>query len=212
MFGILVLLALPSSPGLTAAAPVFLQDEQKPPAPESAPPDATQEQKEEKQEPPPAATEPPPVEPAPDSTKPSEASAPTATQTPEKKPAPAKHRVRRKSKKRSSKPPAAPAASGNSKVVVKNGGATDPKIELAPGMGKQQASQQQQDTNRLLATADANLKKLAGRQLGSSQQATVKQVKTYMQQAKSAADQGDVQGAHNLALKASLLSEELTKP
>jgi hypothetical protein len=96
-------------------------------------------------------------------------------------------------------------------VVVRNGSTSEPKIELAPGLGKQQASQQQQDTSRLLAAADANLKKLSGQALGANQQAAVKQVKTYMQQSRSATQSGDIQGAHNLALKAQLLSEDLSK-
>jgi len=61
----------------------------------------------------------------------------------------------------------------------------------------------------LLATSDANLKKISGRQLNASQQDTVKQIKSYMDQAKKAATGGDVQRAYNLAVKANLLSAEL---
>jgi len=66
-----------------------------------------------------------------------------------------------------------------------------------------------ESTNQLLATSDANLKKIAGRQLSESQQDTVKQIKTYMEQAKNAANGGDLQRAYNLAVKANLLSAEL---
>jgi len=71
------------------------------------------------------------------------------------------------------------------------------------------ASRQIESTNQLLAASDTNLKKISGRQLSASQQDTVKQIKSYMEQAKAAATDGDVQRAYNLAVKANLLSAEL---
>ncbi len=106
-------------------------------------------------------------------------------------------------------PTTAPAGSGPTKTVVRNGGAADPTVDLSPGLSPQQASHQTESTNQLLAASDANLKKIAGRQLNPSQQDTVKQIKNYMDQAKKAASDGDVQRAHNLAVKASLLSADL---
>ncbi len=64
-------------------------------------------------------------------------------------------------------------------------------------------------TYQLLASSDANLKKISGRQLSANQQDTVKQIKSYMEQANTAAKDGDVQRAHNLAVKANLLATEL---
>lgn len=93
--------------------------------------------------------------------------------------------------------------------MVRNGGTTDPTVQLSQGLNQQQASRELQTTNQLLATTGANLKKIAGRQLSASQQDTVGQIKTYMQQAKTAANSGDLQRAHNLAFKANLLSAEL---
>jgi hypothetical protein len=66
-----------------------------------------------------------------------------------------------------------------------------------------------ESTNQLLATSNANLKKISGRQLSANQEDTVKQIKSYMEQAKTAANDGDLQRAHNLAVKANLLSAEL---
>jgi hypothetical protein len=66
-----------------------------------------------------------------------------------------------------------------------------------------------ESTNQLLATSDANLKKVSGRPLNASQQDTVKQIKSYIDQAKNAAKAGDAQRAYNLAVKANLLSAEL---
>lgn len=95
---------------------------------------------------------------------------------------------------------------------MKNGSTSDPKIQLVPGLSKQQASQQLNNTNELLDATDVNLKKISGQQLTTSQQETLKQIKSYMQKAKEAVGVGDVQGAHNLAFKANLLSQELAKP
>jgi hypothetical protein len=106
-------------------------------------------------------------------------------------------------------PAATPAKSGPTKTVVRNGGTADPTVNLSPGVSAQQASRQTESTNQLLATSDANLKKISGRQLSSNQQDTVKQIKSYMGQAKTAAKGGDAQRAYNLAVKAKLLSAEL---
>jgi len=109
-------------------------------------------------------------------------------------------------------PTTAPTESGPTRTVVRNGGAADPTVDLSPGLSPQQASHQTESTNQLLAASDANLKKIAGHQLSPSQQDTVKQIKSYMDQAKKAESDGDVQRAHNLAVKASLLSADLVGP
>jgi hypothetical protein len=108
----------------------------------------------------------------------------------------------------------APATTGSSpgKTVVRNGGTGDSSVNLAPGVTPQQASREADNTNKLLATSNANLKKIAGRELSPSQQDTVKQINTYMNQARDAEKDGDVQRAHNLAVKASLLSADLVGP
>jgi hypothetical protein len=64
----------------------------------------------------------------------------------------------------------------------------------------------------LLAATDADLQKISARQLSASQQDTVKQIKSYVEEAKEAAKDGDVQRAYNLAVKANLLSAELAGP
>ena len=69
--------------------------------------------------------------------------------------------------------------------------------------------QQSENTKQLLAASDLNLNKISGRQLTPTQQDTVKQIKSYMEQSRNARDDGDVQRAYNLALKANLLSAEL---
>ena len=88
------------------------------------------------------------------------------------------------------------------KKVVRNGGTVDPVVQLAPGMSAEQASSQRQSTTQLLAATDANLKQISSRQLNSTQQDSVSQIRKYMEQAKAAEKAGDVQRAHNLASKA----------
>jgi hypothetical protein len=104
-----------------------------------------------------------------------------------------------------------PASDGPTKVIVKNGGASDPTVQLSPGVSPETASRQRQSTSLLLSTTENNLNATAGRQLSSSQKDTVTQVREYMKQAKASADAGDSQRAHNLAFKAKLLSDELAK-
>lgn len=96
-------------------------------------------------------------------------------------------------------------------VVVKNGSTSDPSTQFSSPLSPEQASRKKQDTAGLLTKADANLQGLSGHQLTASQQDTSAQVRSYMQQAKAAEESGDLQGAHNLAVKAVLLSNELVR-
>ena len=85
-------------------------------------------------------------------------------------------------------------------------------MDLSPEVNQKQASEQAKRADELLASSDANLKKISGRQLSASQGDTVKQIQSYIDQAKKAASDGDVQRAYNLAVKANLLSAELAGP
>src|SRR5580704_968246 len=67
-------------------------------------------------------------------------------------------------------------------TVIKNGGTDEPTVDLSPEVNQKQASEQTVRTNQLLANSDANLKKISGRQLSASQQDTVKQIQSYMDQ------------------------------
>ena len=96
------------------------------------------------------------------------------------------------------------------KTVVRNGSTDDAPEDLSPKPGPQ-ASKQTEAAKQLLTSTEANLKKILGRQLSPSEQATVKQIQTYMDQAKKATDDEDPQRAYNLAVKANLLSAELAK-
>jgi hypothetical protein len=101
--------------------------------------------------------------------------------------------------------------SQSGKVVVRNGGAREGTPELAPGSSKEQEQHKRENTNQLLATTDANLKRTAGRQLTPAQKSMMEEIRTYVAQSRAAARAGDLDRAHTLAYKAHLLSDELAK-
>lgn len=97
------------------------------------------------------------------------------------------------------------------KVVVREGGATEPKSQIAPGVTPAEAVRQRQNAERWLVSTDGQLKQLAGRTLNPQQQETVGQIHHYVQSARSALKEGDVGRASTLAQKAQLLSDDLVK-
>ena len=78
-------------------------------------------------------------------------------------------------------------------------------------MSKEQEQHNRASTAQLLATTRTNLQMIEGRQLTASQQDVVSQIRSYMQQAKSASDSGDLSRARTLAFKAHLLSDDLAR-
>jgi hypothetical protein len=165
----------------------------------------------------PKESSPPQSQPIPAQSQPSQETSQPKTEAPAavKKPATSKPRARKKAppkKRRSPSKTAPPKPDGSpGKRVVRNGSATEPAVQISPSVPQQQASSQLQNTNNLLNTADANLKSISGAQLNAGQEEMVKQVRTYMEQAKAAAGAGDLERANNLATKAQLLSAELAK-
>ena len=180
--------------------------DQAPPSQPSTPAPATQQQPDASsapQNPAPAKTEEPQANP------PQPQAAPQAAPAAPAKPAGKKPTRRPAAKKKSAaKTRQTP---GPSKVVISNGGTSDPQVQLSPSVSKQQANAALKNTNQLLDATDANLKKLSGRQLSSAQQDMVKQIRSYMLQARTAVAGGDVQQATNLATKARMLSDEMVK-
>ena len=194
-----------SPPGLTSQS----QQDAPQPSPPQPPPEGSQPSSQ------PEPTSPAPQQakpdqpatpqPAPDGAAPEPAQPAATAAKPESKPTPAK-----KSKKRSKKTkPTAQASDVPAKTVVRNGSTADPEVQLSPGLSQEQASRQRQNTTHLLERTEANLRKASVRELNASQQDMVRQIRTYVDQAKAAAESGDLQRAHNLAFKAHLLSDEL---
>jgi hypothetical protein len=97
-------------------------------------------------------------------------------------------------------------------IVVRHGGTTDPSIQLAGGATGGQAAQQKATANQMLASTEENLKKLEGRQLSASDQATVTQIRQYVEQSKTAITSNDMERARTLAWKAQTLSDDLVNP
>jgi hypothetical protein len=67
-----------------------------------------------------------------------------------------------------------------------------------------------QNTEQLLQAAEGNLRKVT-RQLSDGEEAMLRQARNYIAQSRSASQDGDLERAYNLAMKASLLSGELAK-
>jgi hypothetical protein len=96
--------------------------------------------------------------------------------------------------------------------IVRQGGSSEPSVQLVGGKGGQQSSADKDTANQLLGTTEENLKKIGGQQLTSSQQDMVDQIRQFMSQSKTAQATGDMERARALASKAQLLSQELVKP
>lgn len=114
--------------------------------------------------------------------------------------------TRKRRKRAVSAPDGAPR-----KIVVREGGASEPAAQIAPGMTPAEATRQRQNAEQLLASTDDKLKRLAGRTLDARQQESVGQIRNYMDGARSALKEGDVRRANTLAQKAHLLAEDLVK-
>jgi hypothetical protein len=97
------------------------------------------------------------------------------------------------------------------KKVVRDGGSSEPKVQLTGGTTAERASEKS-STEQLEAATQENLKKAEARELSPSQREIVTQIKQFLEQSKAAVAAGDLERGHNLALKANLLSEELVKP
>lgn len=159
-------------------------------------------------EPQPQAQQPAPETPPPQ-TEPEEQ--PAKTETPEKTPP---------KKKITKKPPATqPGQSASttqappkqtSKLVIQEGSAPASQGQLAAGVALEDSSPHKLTTEQLLQSAQANLNSI-NRPLSPDEQAIVSQIKDYIAQSRKATADSDLVRAHNLALKAHLLSDELVK-
>jgi len=106
-------------------------------------------------------------------------------------------------------PAAPPANCPPPKVIVRQGSTSEPSVQL---VGGDATSHERDAANQMLAATDANLKKIEGTQLSSSQQDMIAQIRQFMDQSKKATAAGDAEQARTLAWKAKTLSEELVGP
>jgi len=98
------------------------------------------------------------------------------------------------------------------KVIVRQGGTTEPSIQLAGGAAGNEAAQLRDTDNRILKSAEDNLARIAGQQLSANQQDMVNQIHQFMDEAKTAMGAGELERARTLASKAQQLSQELIPP
>jgi hypothetical protein len=96
-------------------------------------------------------------------------------------------------------------------TVVHDGGTADPAVQLTGESAAAQAPGKH-PADQLVGTTEENLKKIEGRELSPSQKEMLTQIHQFLEQSKAATAAGDIDRGHNLALKAHLLSDELTKP
>lgn len=156
----------------------------------------------------PAPTEPQPSESNPDQTPPAkEAEQPS----PQKPPSNRSATGVRKRHSRAQKPSTAAEAGEPRKIVIRQGGASDPIAQILPGITQEEASHQRENAQQLLASTESNLKQLAARTVNLNRQEMVVQIRQYIDGARLALKENDTQRAHTLALKAYLLSDDLVK-
>src|ERR1700674_2887526 len=109
----------------------------------------------------------------------------------------------------------APKASdgcSSAKTVVRNGGTSEPTVQLNGSASTGRGSHEGDTTEKLLASTEDNLKKTEGQQLSSNQQEIGTQIRHLWAKSKAASAPGDLNRARNLAFNANLLSDELAKP
>jgi hypothetical protein len=94
------------------------------------------------------------------------------------------------------------------RIVIQEGGAPASPGDITTPIAHDDATHRRLTTAQLQQSTEDNLRGLK-RVLSADEQATVAQVRDYMEQSRAAAAQDDLVRAHNLALKAHLLSDEL---
>ena len=103
-----------------------------------------------------------------------------------------------------------PGANPPNKVVVPDGSAPEPTNQISTTMPPDKESETKLNTERSLQNTEKNLKGITWAPSGD-QRVMIDQIKTYINQSRSANTAGDVVRASNLAQKARLLCDELLK-
>jgi hypothetical protein len=113
-------------------------------------------------------------------------------------------------RKRRKRPPPVPDGAPK-KIVVREGGASEPDAQIEPDITPEEAARKRQNAVQLLSSTDYELKRLTGRTLDAGQQETVGQIRNYMNGVRAALKEGNVGRANTLAEKAHLLADDLAK-
>jgi hypothetical protein len=112
-----------------------------------------------------------------------------------------------KSKQALTKNPNAPPP----KRVVPDGGSSATQMNFEPAETGDRAARDRNETDHLLGAADLNLQQLSFRQLSPADREMMKQIRSYMDQAKGAMAEGDYDLGKNLASKANQLSADMLR-
>jgi hypothetical protein len=104
--------------------------------------------------------------------------------------------------------PARPRVSSNN--PSQNDVASKPEVpQIAPQLTAAETSSAQQQTSQSLSVAERNITSATGRTLNATQQDLASKVRSFMAEAREAANSGDWTRARNAAKKAEVLSQEL---
>jgi hypothetical protein len=98
------------------------------------------------------------------------------------------------------------------KMTIPEGGTDSHSTsgQIPPGISHDDAIHSGASTDQLLESTDTNLRNIK-RQLSTDEQSILTQIQDYVTQSHQATKDGDLVRAHNLALKAHLLSDDLAK-
>lgn len=96
------------------------------------------------------------------------------------------------------------------RVVIQEGGANTSPGQVASSVPGDNSTAGQSSTQQLLDSTENNLRNIK-RKLSGDEESMVAQIRDYIKQSKDATKDGDHVRAHNLALRAHLLSDELAK-
>lgn len=145
---------------------------------------------------------------------------PTPQPSPEATPAVPDQAQAAAPKKKHHIPKPSPSVKSSPDVVAKKGDipqetkSAEPKATpglIAPAISASDAARDQTAAEQLLRSTETNLNSIGKRQLSSDEDAVVSQIKNFITQSRQALKDNDPARARNLALKANLLSNDLTK-
>lgn len=133
---------------------------------------------------------------------------------PRPKPKPPKRVVVKESPAEPAKPPADTIAKATPPRIVVQPATTPPADAqpniVVPDMSHTEEAHRRQNTDQLMLSTEANLRSLK-RVLNPDERSLLQQVQLFMQQSREASQSQDLVRAHNLAMKAHLLSDELVR-
>lgn len=145
---------------------------------------------------------------------------PTPQPSPEATPAAPEEAQATPSRKKHHLPKPSPSVKSSSDVVAKKNEVTqeaknaEPKATpglIAPTISASDAARDQSAAEQLLRNTETNLNTIGKRQLSSDEDAVVSQIRNFITQSRQALKDNDPARAKNLALKANLLSNDLSK-